>query len=251
MSRAPNEQEQSRSPLRVQWRILRAHYRLAVCGAIGAAVGLALPATIDRSVLVLEWLPSELGTVTRGLIGWNAAVLLYLFAAAHIILRSTHESIRRRALLSDEGRNAVLFLSAAATCVAMGSIIAELGQSKGLFEGEKGAHIALAVTTVFSSWAFMHLIFAFHYAHEFYSEGADAPHMNPQARGGLHFPDTPTPQYIDFLYFSYVIGVACQTADVEIRSRPMRAVALVHGVVSFFFNTTILALMVNISSQFV
>jgi uncharacterized membrane protein len=243
--------EQKRSPLLSPWRLLRAHYRLAICGAIGAAVGLALPSTFDPPAFSLGWPPTELGAVTRGLVGWNVAVLLYLSAATRTILRSTHESIRRRALLTDEGRGAVLFLSATATCVAIGAIIAELGQSKALFADEKAPHILLAVTTVFSSWAFMHLIFGFHYAHEFYSEVAEAPNLAPRARGGLHFPDTPTPQYIDFMYFSYVIGVACQTADVEICSRKMRAVALAHGVVAFFFNSTILALMVNIASQFV
>lgn len=192
-----------------------------------------------------------MSVMTRALIGWNVAVFLYLAAAARLVARSTHESIRRRAKISDEGRTAVLFLTATATCVAIGAIIAELGQSQSFYEGEKAAHISLAIVTVFSSWAFMHLIFAFHYAHEFYSEFEAAPHGEPYGRGGLHFPDTPTPQYIDFLYFSYILGVACQTADVEICSRKMRAVALVHGVVTFFFNTTILALMVNISSGFI
>lgn len=240
-----------RSPLLAPWRVLRAHYRLAVCSLVGAALGWALPATIDRTALALDWVPLEFSIVTRGLLGWNAAVLLYFVAAARMVMRSTHESIRRRAILSDEGRTAVLLLTGTATCVAIGAIVAELGQSKSLFADEKGAHIALAVVTVFSSWAFMHLIFAFHYAHEFYSAEARAPHIAAIARGGLHFPHTPLPQYLDFLYFSFVLGVACQTADVDICSRPMRAVALVHAVVSFFFNTTILALMVNIGSQFV
>ncbi len=251
MSRPREHDARDRSPLLTPWRVLRAHYRLVICGAAGVAIGWALPATIAQTALALEWMPLQLSPITRGLIGWDAAILLYLFAAARMIMRSTHESIRRRAILSDEGRTAVLLLTGTATCVAIGAILAELGQSKNLFADEKGAHIGLAIMTVFGSWAFMHLIFAFHYAHEYYSEEAGAPHMTPAARGGLHFPNTQTPQYIDFLYFSYVIGVACQTADVEICSRTMRAVALVHGVVSFFFNTTILALMVNISSQFV
>ncbi len=250
MAATERSNRKRRSSLLAPWRVMRAHYRLIICAAVGVAVGLGLPATLDAPAL-LDFLPSEFSFVTRGLVGWNVAVILYLIAATRIILRSTHESIRRRAILSDEGRTTVLFLTAAATCVAIGAIIAELGQSKMLFEDEKGAHIALAVITVFSSWAFMHLIFAFHYAHEFYSEADEAPEVDAHDRGGLHFPGATAPQYIDFLYFSYVIGVACQTADVEICSRPMRAVALVHGVVAFFFNTTILALMVNISSQFV
>ncbi|MDJ0448906.1 DUF1345 domain-containing protein [Methylocystis sp. JR02] len=245
------ETKPRRSPFLAPWRVLRAHDRLAVCGAIGAAAGLAIPQAIDRAEVAIDWLPTEFALVTRALIGWDIAVLLYLLTAARIILRATHESIRRRAQLSDEGRSAVLFLTATTTFVAIGAIIAELGQSKMLFADEKGAHIALAVTTVVASWTFMHLIFAFHYAHEYYSEEAHASDSASPSRGGLNFPNTPAPHYIDFLYFSYVIGVACQTADVNICSRPMRAVALMHGVVSFFFNTTILALMVNIASQFV
>jgi uncharacterized membrane protein len=240
-----------RSPFRILWRVLRAHYRLVICGAVGAAVGFGLPTSLGEPAAMLGWLPRDFSPVTRGLIGWNIAILLYLAAATHIVLRATQESIRRRAMMSDEGRTTVLFLTATATCVAIGAIIAELGQTKNLYEDERIAHIGLAVATVFSSWTFMHLIFAFHYAHEFYSDADEAPEEAASARGGLHFPKTPAPQYVDFLYFSYVVGVACQTADVEICSGSMRKVALVHGVVAFFFNTTILALMVNISSQFV
>lgn len=239
------------SPLLGPLRAIRAHFRIAICGLIGVLIGLTLPEAIPRTSMTPDWLPLDFSAVTRGLIGWNIAVLLYLAAAARMIMRSTHESIRRRALVSDEGRNAVLFLTATATCVAIGAIIAELGQSKALIGDERGPHVLLAVVTVFTSWAFMHLIFALHYAHEFYAEAAQAQDPSSHAAGGLRFPMTQTPQYIDFLYFSYVIGVASQTADVEICSRRMRVVALVHGVVAFFFNTTILALMVNIASQFV
>ncbi len=250
MTDARDQEGRSRSPLFAPLRVLRAHVRLIVSGLLGAAVGLSLPASIDHSSI--SWLPFAFTPITRGLVGWNVAVVLYLLAATHMIVSSTHESIRRRAVLSDEGRAAVLFLTAIATFVAIGAIIAELGQSRNMMGDEKNPHIFLAVVTVFSSWAFMHLIFAFHYAHEFYTEEEAAPHMShSEMRGGLRFPNTPMPQYIDFLYFSYVIGVAFQTADVEIGSRTMRAVVLVHGVVAFFFNTTIVALMVNISSQYV
>jgi uncharacterized membrane protein len=250
MTDARGQEDRRRSPLFAPFRVLRAHVRLIFSGALGAAVGVFLPASIDHPSI--SWLPFTFTPVTRGLIGWNVAVLLYLLAAMHMIASSTHESIRRRAVLSDEGRAAVLFLTAIATFVAIGAIIAELGQSRNMIGDEKNPHMFLAVVTVFSSWAFMHLIFAFHYAHEFYTEEAAALHTaHPEMRGGLRFPNTPMPQYIDFLYFSYVIGVAFQTADVEIGSRTMRAVVLVHGVVAFFFNTTIVALMVNISSQYV
>ncbi|PPD45196.1 MAG: hypothetical protein CTY15_05310 [Methylocystis sp.] len=250
MPDARDDDRKSRSPLLAPWRVLRAHARLVISAATGVSVGLAFPLVLNLAAPGRAWLPAETSAITSGLVGWNAAVLVYFVLAAMLLLSATHESIRKRAEMTDEGRTVILFLTAAATCVAIGAILAELGQSKTFFEEEKGAHVALAVITVFTSWAFMHLIFAFHYAHEFYSEAQDATQTGT-ARGGLHFPNTPAPQYIDFLYFSYVIGVAFQTADVEICSRPMRVVALAHGVVAFFFNTTILALMVNISSGLV
>ena len=118
MTTARDLDSKGRSPLGALGRILRAHYRLVVCGAVGATIGLGLPASIERPAAYFAWLPYELSMVTRGLLGWNVAVFLYLIAAALLIARSTHESIRRRAMLSDEGRTAVLFLTAAATCVA-------------------------------------------------------------------------------------------------------------------------------------
>ena len=90
-----------------------------------------------------------------------------------------------------------------------------------------------------------------HYAHEYYFERETSPERAPQLRGGLMFPGTEQPTYVDFLYFAYVIGVACQTADVSTSSAAMRAVALVQGVLAFFFNTAILALTVNIAASFV
>jgi len=134
----------------------------------------------------------------------------------------------------------------------MGAIIAELGQSKTMVGDEKNPHIALAVETVFSSWAFMHLIFAFHYAHEYYTEEEAAPHMaHVEMRGGLRFPNTPVPQYIDFLYFSYVIGVACATADVNITGTSVRRLALVHCILAFFYNNAVLAMSINIGAGFI
>lgn len=248
---APGPNPENWSPLLAPLRALRAHYRFVVCGIIGAGVGMLLATVVPAPVFPEGWRPLELGSVTRGLIGWDVAVLLYLVTAARMVRRATHGSIRQCGFHSDEGRNAALFLTATATCVAIGAILAELVQSKALPGDEKAPHILLAIVTVFLSWAFMHLIFALHDAHEFYAEAAHSPKPGAQWPCVLRFPNTPTPQNLDFLYFSFVIGVACQTADVEICARRMRAGALARGIVAFFFNTTILALMVNIASQFV
>ena len=105
-------------------------------------------------------------------------------------------------------------------------------------------HIALAGGTVLLSWSFVHTIFAVHYAHEYYV-GPE----NELAKG-LEFPGKTPPDYWDFMYYSFVIGTACATADVNITSKIMRRITMLHCVFAFFFNTTILALMVNIGAGF-
>jgi uncharacterized membrane protein len=99
------------------------------------------------------------------------------------------------------------------------------------------------------SWSFIQIIFTEHYAHEYYMETSDG-RRKRNARGfGLSFPEEASPNYIDFLYFTVTIGVANQTADIAIVSRPMRILVLMHSVISYFFNATILALSINIVSS--
>jgi uncharacterized membrane protein len=236
-----DENAAARRSHRSRWltpfRVIRARPRLFVCALIAIAVGFLLPA--------------DLRAVTRALIAWNVGLGIYLISSARTMANSTHETIRRHARLQDEGRTVILFLTVAVGCVSMGAIIAELGPVKTMTGWPKALRLALTIFTLLNSWLFLHLTFTFHYAHEFYLERAASAKGDVERLGGLRFPGTQTPAYIDFLYFSYVIGVACQTADVETTSPAMRAVALVHGVLSFFYNTTILALMVNISSGFI
>jgi uncharacterized membrane protein len=101
--------------------------------------------------------------------------------------------------------------------------------------------IVLASLSMLASWTLTHTMFALYYAHHYYGTG-DADHAD---RGGLQFPGEPTPDYWDFFYFSFVIGMTCQVSDVQVGSRPMRRLVLIHGVLSFFFNAVILALAVN------
>jgi uncharacterized membrane protein len=231
----PDIDRHFRRPL--PWRLLRARARLFLCVAAGVIIGLLLPAS---------W-----RDVTRALIAWNGFVILYFLASARQMARATPASMRRHAQLQDEGRFLILVFTIAAACASIGAIVAELGPVERHEAGAKAAHIGLAALTVFCSWLFLHLSFALHYAHEFYFERAVDPDRPPELRGGLVFPGTEQPTYVDFLYFAYVIGVACQTADVATSSGRMRAVALVQGVLAFFFNTAILALTVNIAAGFV
>jgi uncharacterized membrane protein len=192
--------------------------------------------------------PHDWRLATRLLIAWNGAILLYLILGGRMMMRADKLSIRRRAQLTDDGKYAFLGLSILAAIASFAAIVLELASVKDLSGSDKAAHIALVAITIISSWFFVHLTFTLHYAHEYFADELRTPDPT-DVRGGLIFPGTKDPHYLDFLYFSYIIGVASQTADVATSSRTMRALALVHGVVSFFFNTTILALTINIAAS--
>jgi uncharacterized membrane protein len=216
-------------------RMIRARPRLFTCALLGIIVALALPA---------DW-----RAITRGLIGWNTTIWLYLAAATIMILRSEHRDIHRRAALQDEGRHTILALTALASTVSFGAIFAQLASIKELPAADKGLHIALALATIVGSWLFVHLIFALHYAHEFFLVAK--PDETGQWHGGIAFPGVKCPDYPDFLYFSYVIGVACATADVNITSSSVRRLALAHCILAFFYNNAVLAMSINIGAGFI
>jgi uncharacterized membrane protein len=155
---------------------------------------------------------------------------------------SSHERMRTRACEHDDGRITVLVLVVMAAIVSLGAIVAELAVVKDLHGTLRYAHVLLAGMTLISSWAFTQVMFALHYAHDYYvAESRGCP-------GGLDFPGGHAPNYGDFLYFSCVIGTSGQTADVSFTTRTMRQTGTVHCVLAFFFNTTLVALTINIAS---
>jgi uncharacterized membrane protein len=127
-----------------------------------------------------------------------------------------------------------------AAAASLGAILSELSTAQGATR--TGMQLALATATIVLSWTFVHTIFALHYAHEYYGERG-AKH------DGLNFPGEQKPDYWDFAYFSFVIGMTSQVSDVAIASRPIRRTATAHGIFSFFFNVTLVALMVNIAAS--
>lgn len=226
--------EPRRSRLHAPLRVVQARPWLFISMICGIGAGFLLPG---------EWRVN-----TRVLIGWNAGAFLYFVLAGVMILTATHESIARRAQTQDEGRFVILIFTTLAAAMAIGAIVAQLAIVKDMKGLVKDLHIVLAATTIISAWALIHLMFALHYAHEYVIERAARKAMPAKERGGLIFPGTETPDYLDFLYFSYVIGVASQTADVAISSRTMRRIALIHCVLAFFFNSAVLALTINIAA---
>lgn len=193
------------------------------------------------------FLPESLASheITRAIIGWNIGAWLYLILAARMMFWTSGEKMRARAIVQDDGKYVVLGMVIVAAIVSIGAIVAELAVAKDMHSMLRYEHIALAVLTILSSWAFTQVMFALHYAHDYYAAKARG---NP---GGLEFPDVTAPDYSDFLYFSCVIGTSGQTADVSFTSRAMRRTGLAHCVLAFFFNTTLVALTINIASSLI
>ena len=202
-------------------------------------------------VLVYLAIPRDLREATRALIAWNVGALLFVALIGWMMARSTEESIQAHAAIEDENQWVLLAVGTIAACAALAAIVAELGAVKDMTGWNKGAHIALTGITIVSAWTFIHLLYTVHYAHEYYGDIYDESGKPVEDRKGLRFPGERNPTYSDFLYYAFVIGCASQTADVETISPAMRRTTLAHGVVSFFFNTVILALTINIGAGFV
>ena len=207
-------------------RIVKLHAKLAVAIPVGVAVAFAL------TPLGLRW-------GVRILAGWDAGVVVYLVLTLSMMWHADVAHIRRRASEQDEGAAFILMLSIIATFASLVAVVVSLGGAKQGAQGSAALHLTLAFGSILLSWAFVHTIFSFHYAHEYYGERGDG------KIGGLHFPGDHAPDYRDFLYFSLVIGMTSQVSDVSITSKVIRRVASVHGVLSFFFNLVVLALTVN------
>lgn len=207
-------------------RIIRARPRLAISILVSIIVALVLTGIAS--------IPERL------LIGWDVGVALYLIAAYQLIATGTDKTMRRWAALEDEGRFGVLFLTVGAALASLAAIVILLTSTHG---GKSAPHeLALATITILLSWAFIHTIFGLHYAHEFYGERGGQ-------SGGLDFPGGEKPDYWDFVYFSFVIGMTSQVSDVTVSSRAIRRTVAAHGIVSFLFNAALLALTVNIAAS--
>jgi uncharacterized membrane protein len=183
-------------------------------------------------------LPGALRLVPRLLFRWDVVVRFYMVLAYIMMFRSGLAHIRRNAVLQDDGRFLILLITGVGAFASIAAIVFELGASK------RGTpQLALATVTIALSWAMVHTTFALHYAHDYY-RGA-----NP---GGLQFPSGDQQDhadYWDFVYFSFVIGMTAQVSDVGITDKTIRRTATAHGIISFVFNTALLALTVNIAAS--
>jgi uncharacterized membrane protein len=189
-------------------------------------------------VVAFLLLPGSLRSVTRMLIGWDIFIAVYLALVYVMMARCGLAHIKRNAILQDDGRFLILLVTALGAFASIAAIVFELGASQ-----RSAAELALATVTIALSWAAVHTTFALHYAHDYY-RGAKP--------GGLQFPsgdEHDHADYWDFVYFSFVIGMTAQVSDVGITDKTIRRTATVHGIISFIFNTALVALMVNIAAS--
>lgn len=186
-------------------------------------------------------LPHSMRLETRGLLGWDMMALLYIGSTLWMIKQSTVETCHARAALYDEGDWVIVMVVVVSASASFAAIFAELAALKAPAASLTYA-LMISGGTVALSWTFTHLVFTLHYANIYYRPDDDGP-------GGLKFPGDRPPDYRDFLYYSFVIGCAAQTGDVDTVSPAMRLISLVHGVVAFAFNTAILALTINVGAS--
>ncbi len=205
-----------------------AHYRLYL--SLGAAlIAFALTRT------TLSWPEASLIT-------WIAFALTIIVMDWIIIFKAHPKEIRKIAKLQDSSRTLIFLFVIIASVISLSAILFLLKAAKGQADEVVIGHVLLAMASVIVSWWLVHTLFTMRYAHLFYT--ADEGQTTPV--GGLEFPGDKEPDYLDFVYFSFVVGMTFQVSDVEISSRHIRRLALIHGLVSFIFNTAIVALSINV-----
>lgn len=180
----------------------------------------------------------------KAIISWDAFALTGIILTWITILRKDPYEVRRRILLEDGMRKflfGIVVLAAAASFLATWLL---LTSTKGAPWSQVTSKITLGIITVMLSWFLVHTRFATHYAYLYYAEASKK--ERSEISEGLIFPGKKAPDYLDFAYFSFVIGMTCQVSDVQVANHHLRHLVLLHGLISFCFNTSILALIVNI-----
>ncbi|GGA06356.1 DUF1345 domain-containing protein [Dyella caseinilytica] len=171
------------------------------------------------------------------LLGFDLGALLFLSMLARMFTRASAEHLARQAYAQDTGRRGTLCVAVAVSGVVLVALSTELHAAK-----NGGAVVmGLAALSIVLSWLFMNTMYALHYAHGYYGDFG-------KQHEGLEFPGTKQPDYWDFVYFAFVVGMCFQVSDVQITSHTLRRTALLHSVVAFFFNVFIIALSVNIAA---
>ena len=200
------------------------------------------------SAIILPMVYGQFSAPSVILITWMAFSLTVIVMVWITFLSSHPREVRKIAKLQDWSRTMLFAFVITAAVISLAAVYFLLKSAKAHNKNVLG-HILLAIAAVFVSWWLVHTIFTTRYAHMYYD--ADKDDGSPRKGGGLNFPDECDPDYLDFVYFSFVIGMTFQVSDVEISSRQIRRLAWLHGLISFIFNTAIVALSINVISGLV
>ena len=212
-------------------RHVGARSRLLVSLAAGAGVALFAPGGLTPTL--------------RAVVGWDSGAAVFLGLIVAMMVRATPVSMRYRARIEDETRWVFLALMASAAFFSMFAILGLMREAKAVGGGATVVETLFAGITILLSWLLAHTVFATHYAHDYFNDVAD--NQSP----GLAFPaEHSDPDYWDFLYFSFVVGMTAQVSDVQVLTQPWRRLVLAHGLFAFLFNTVVLALSINLLAGF-
>ena len=194
------------------------------------------------AALLVAGMPLPMAWPFHGLLAWCIGLTVYLSLAWWLCVGFDASQTRKRAQVQDEPSMVLLLVLLLATTACVAAITVLMQQSRDLSGVQRGLHIGLSVFALAASWLFIQTIFTFHYAHRYYHEEK----QNEPDGPGLVFPGGQDPDYFDFLYYAHVVGMTSQVSDVQVTSREMRRLTLVHSVLSFAFNMLILALSINV-----
>jgi uncharacterized membrane protein len=194
-------------------------------------------------IVALLVLPHSLKPAVRWALAWDIGGAVYLALAIQLMSRFNTDRMKARTARADDGGAVILVLILIAILASFAAMTGLAGEAKDAPKAEKWFYLALAGATLFVSWLVTQVVFTIHYAHQHYArnvDGTDTP--------SLIFPNDDKPDYWDFFYFATSIGATSQTSDVAIRTKAMRRLVTLHAVVSFFFNTMVLAITINIAA---
>lgn len=214
--------------------------RQLIWGAIAGVISFLL----FRFTPVLDYLPIEAEAETAYIFSWNIAIMVYLGMMVSMMMATDHEKIVKRSEDEYEKKRVMLILVFLATISSVVAIITELGRATTANGLQAVLHVAITLLTIVNSWLFIHTMFALYYAHFYYHDAHDDDYP-------LDFPHDSEPDYFDFIYFAFGIGATGQTSDISFTNKILRRIGTVHSVLAFFYNTAILALMIEMAASLI
>jgi uncharacterized membrane protein len=224
--------KKTKSKLRNAFEELHAFAKLLICLAIAIAV---------YFIIQIQ----HIDVITHIMIGWDTFSLCLIVMTWITFSITTSQQIREQAKVQDSSRSLIFFIILISTLASFLAVLLLLVTKQ--TKSAEGAHLIIAVAGMVLSWFLIHTIFALRYAHIFYGDDEVRPETHA---AGLEFPDDKKPDYLDFAYFSFVLGMTFQVSDIQITSKHLRRIAMWHGMLSFGYNTIMIALTINLIAGF-